>query len=266
VTTSQATADPFALRRAYGHCPDVADDPTTMTLVRERLVLILLVTYMVGGSAWAISQGRDASAIDGPASMAQQLRYIGRDTATGLPAAVDDRFIAQVQHDVERYGKDARQPVPPPAPPASGMDIVSLTVSRLGIQAAPVRRYGLDAYGRLDVPQDTSTVGWNPAYNDLPGEGGSTFFAAHVEFGGRAGVFNQLSTLQPGDEVSVALSSGSVYTYRVTSDVDYGLAAIDMGAILRGREGTESITLMTCSGPSGEDYPYRTVVLAERVP
>jgi hypothetical protein len=38
-----------------------------------------------------------------------------------------------------------------------------------------------------------------------------------------------------------------------------------MGAILRGREGSESLTLMTCSGPPGADgYPLRTVVLAER--
>ena len=46
---------------------------------------------------------------------------------------------------------------------------------------------------------------------------------------------------------------------------DYALGAIDMGALLRGREGIESITLMTCSGPPDEgDYPLRTVVLAER--
>jgi hypothetical protein len=52
----------------------------------------------------------------------------------------------------------------------------------------------------------------------------------------------------------------------VTSDVDYALATIDMGALLYGREGTESITLMTCSGPPGADgYPLRTVVLAERL-
>jgi hypothetical protein len=39
-----------------------------------------------------------------------------------------------------------------------------------------------------------------------------------------------------------------------------------MGAILVGREGRESITLMTCSGPpTPEGYLERTVVLAERV-
>ena len=64
----------------------------------------------------------------------------------------------------------------------------------------------------------------------------------------------------------MTLSDGTVARYRVTSTVDYPLGSIDMGAILDGLEGRESITLMTCSGPPNEgEYPLRTVVLAERV-
>jgi len=59
---------------------------------------------------------------------------------------------------------------------------------------------------------------------------------------------------------------GGIHRYRVTSTVDYDLATVDMGAILHGREGTESLTLMTCSGPviNGE-YALRTIVLAVRM-
>jgi sortase (surface protein transpeptidase) len=191
------------------------------------------------------------------------LRYLGRDPLTGLPSRVDDRFIAESERAIERYGRDAGDPVPPPPP--EGPDVDSLAIPALGV-SAPVARLGLDAYGRLDVPQDTETVGWNPAYTSLPGTGGSTFFAAHFEYGGRPGVFFRLATLQPGSEVMVRLTDGSSYRYRVVSVVDYPLAAIDMGALLRGLEGRESIVLMTCSGPPDEgNYPYRTVVLAERV-
>ena len=109
-------------------------------------------------------------------------------------------------------------------------------------------------------------MGWNPAYNALPGEGGATFFAAHYEFAGRPGVFKRLSALTAGDEVAVTLTDGSVHRYRVTSVVDYALETIDMGAILRGREGRESIALMTCSGPVvSHGFAERTVVLADRV-
>ena len=73
------------------------------------------------------------------------------------------------------------------------------------------------------------------------------------------------STLLPGDTIEVALTDGTLHRYRVTSTVEYALGTIDMGALLHGREGIESITLMTCSGPANEgEYAFRTVVLAER--
>jgi sortase (surface protein transpeptidase) len=198
-----------------------------------------------------------------PRDLATTLRYIGRDTLTGMPAPVDDRFIAANEEAIERYGEDEQEPIPPP--PVNGADIVAIRVPDIGVDAA-MGRYGVDAFGRLDVPQDRVTVGWNPAYSDLPGAGGSTFFAAHYEYGGVPGVFFRLSTLRAGAEVEVSLSDGTVAGYRVTSAVDYPLGSIDMGAILTGLEGRESITLMTCSGPPNEgEYPLRTVVLAERI-
>ncbi len=192
----------------------------------------------------------------------EELRYVGRDGLTGMPARVNDRFIAETEKAIERYGKDERQPEAPPPP--GPVDIAWVTIERLGLSRNRIGRYGLDAFGRLDVPQDTATIGWNPAYCQLPGSGGSTFLAAHVYFGGRPGVFANLSKLAGGDQIEIGLTDGSVHRYRVTSVVDYALAAIDMGAILRGRDGIESITLMTCSGPPNEgEYAFRTVVLAE---
>ena len=193
----------------------------------------------------------------------QDLRYVGRDGLTGMPVRVDDVFIAETEAAIERYGKDAGEPQPPPPP--GPIDIVSISIPALGLSRTKVGRYGLDAYGRLDVPQDTGTVGWNPAFCSLPGEGGATFFAAHVWYGGRPGVFARLSTLSARDEITVALSDSSEHRYTVTSVVDYALGTIDMGALLHGREGAESITLMTCSGtPNEGEYAFRTVVLAVR--
>jgi len=225
----------------------------------HALVVVLVATAIVAGG----SVERAGSAPPAAPGMAELLRHVGRDPLTGMPAPVSDRFIAEHESAVERYGKDEQEPEPPP--PVSRSDIARLVLPRLGVDA-PVARFGLDRYGRLDVPQDSRTVGWNPAYSALPGEDGATFLAAHFEYGGVPGVFNRLSTLQPGDDAVVFLSDGSRHSYRVTSSVDYALAAIDMGAILAGREGMESLTLMTCSGPAGSgEYPLRTVVLAERV-
>ncbi|HMO54213.1 MAG TPA: class F sortase [Tepidiformaceae bacterium] len=220
---------------------------------------LLLGSYALGIGFGAAEANSTASS-----GLAHELRYIGRDPLTGMAVRVDDRFIAQVEESIARYGQDARQPVPPP--PAGERDLSRVSIPALGLSDVVVGRYGLDAFGRLDVPQDASTIGWNPAYNALPGEGGGTFLAAHYEYAGRPGVFHRLSSMRNGDEVLVTLSDGSVYEYRVTSVVDYALGSIDMGALLHAREGVESITLMTCSGPpSGGEYWFRTVVLAERV-
>jgi LPXTG-site transpeptidase (sortase) family protein len=181
-----------------------------------------------------------------------------------MGSTVGDRFIAAVEESFETYYEEDREPVPPPE--LTGPTVVRLEIPALGVSAA-VAPYGLDRAGRLDVPQDTATVGWNPGFTSTPGAGGSTFFAAHYEYLGRPGVFHELSSLRPGDEIRVTLSDGGVLRYKVTSTLDYALATIDMGAILAGREGVESLTLMTCSGPGdGGRYPLRTVVLAEAVP
>lgn len=228
-------------------------------------VATLTAAALVLGAAWAGSRGGDTgadAAAPGGRDLAAELRYIGRDGMTGMPASVDEGFIAAQEQEIERYGKDEREPLPPPA--VEGVDVARVGIPALAVDAA-TGRYGVDRFGRLDVPQDRVTIGWNPAYSGVPGQGGATFFAAHYEYGGIAGVFFRLNTLTPGDRVNVTLSDGSVHSYGVVSVVDYPLGAIDMGAILEGREGMESITLMTCSGPPDEgEYPLRTVVLAER--
>lgn len=228
-------------------------------------VAVLAVAALGMVSPWDRGPSRavaQSAPMQAPA-LGAELRYIGRDPATGMAARVDDRFIARVEHEVERYGQDEREAVPPPE--RSGVEPSILRVPDLDVDH-PTGRLGLDVYGRLDVPQDRVTIGWHPAYSDIPGTGGATFLAAHYEYQGIPGVFFTLSSLAPGAMVELELDDGTVHQYRVTSTIDYELGVIDMGALLLGREGTESITLMTCSGPVRDgNYQERTVVLAERV-
>lgn len=212
-----------------------------------------------------VGENEAAAAPAAAPGLASQLRYLGRDPVTGLPTNVDEQFIAATRRAVERYGKD-EQPARAPSPLTAGtIDVRSVVIPSLGVRPA-VTRMGVDRYGRLDVPDNNLNVAWYPDFSALPGDDGSTFLAAHFVHAGRPGVFNRLATLRPGDEVVVTLSNGANHRYLVRSTVDYHLGAIDMGAILRGLEGAESLTLMTCSGPPDEgEYAYRTVVLAERV-
>lgn len=207
-------------------------------------------------------EGNAQSAVAAP-SLGDELRYIGRDGATRMSAPVDDRFIARVEEDVAQYGQNPRDAVPPPPP--VGPEPATLRVESLGVDA-PIARLGRDPYGRLDVPQDTATVGWNPGDSGVPGTGRSTFLAAHYSYGGAPGVFYRLATLAPGSIIEVTLDDSSVYRYIVRSTLDYELGVIDMGALLAGREGVESVVLMTCSGPVvNGNHQWRTVVLADRI-
>ena len=239
------------------------DDPVVNRLRFAATATLLAAT--IGAAAYLAWPGPTSAAetvIAAPA-LSEQLRHIGRDHLTGLPAWVGEGFIAQQEQARDRYGKDEREAIPPP--PLEGTDVAAIAVEAIGIEAN-IDRFGVDRFGRLDVPQDAATVGWHPAYSSLPGSGGATFLAAHYEFGGRPGIFYQLSDLQPGDVINVELSNGTAEFYIVSSAVDYELGVIDMGALLFGREGAESITLMTCSGRFVDGtFDYRTVVLAERL-
>lgn len=227
--------------------------------VAVALLLWSVALALHGGNA----RRAEAEVRRAPPGYVEQLRYIGRDPLTGMATTVNDRYIAEVERAIENHGAEESIAIPPP--PVSGADIEALVIPAINV-GATVGRYGVDRAGRLDVPQDDRTVGWNPGYASLPGSGQSTFLAAHFEYLGRPGVFYRLSSLSAGDEVRVMLTDGSEHRYRVTSTVDYALATIDMASLLVGREGVESIVLMTCSGPPDEgNYPLRTVVLAERV-
>src|SRR5690606_28869468 len=113
---------------------------------------VTLVAALAVAGAWAWPGSGTPAGAATPGALAQELRYVGRDPLTGMAARVDDRFIAEVEESVERYGKDEREPVPPP--PAGEVDVASVSVPALGLANVNVGRYGLDAFGRLDVPQD----------------------------------------------------------------------------------------------------------------
>ena len=92
----------------------------------------------------------------------EHLRYVGRDGATGLPVRVNDRFIAETEKAIERYGQDAVEPVPPPAP--GPVDIASVSIAKLGLSGTAVGPYGLGGFGRPGVPQDTTPIRPDPAH------------------------------------------------------------------------------------------------------
>src|ERR1700722_5019628 len=79
-----------------------------------------------------------------------------------------------------------------------------------------VTQLGLNADGTVQVPTNVKAPGWF-APGPSPGQVGSAVLLGHVDSSQGPGVFFQLRTLQPGNQITVNLADGVVATFKVTS-------------------------------------------------
>ena len=138
-----------------------------------------------------------------------------------------------------------------------GLEIAGLRVD------APVEPYGVARNGEMDVPNNTRDVAWY-RHGPSPGEPGSAVLAAHVDLGGRRGVFYRLGALEPGDLVTVTFDDGSRRDFRVAARAEYTKEELPTEAIFS-RQGDPVLTLITCGGgfnPSLRSYDSNVVVYA----
>jgi LPXTG-site transpeptidase (sortase) family protein len=164
-------------------------------------------------------------------------------------------------------------PTSPPVPLSAGGDLqvfevdggpdpVRLEIAKLGVDAS-IDGYGVARDGSMDVPRNTRDVAWY-RYGSRPGEPGSAVLAAHVDLGGRKGVFHQLRRLEPGDIVSVHFDDGSTQRFRVVARAEYEKDELPVDAIFS-RQGDPVLTLITCGGafnPGLRTYDSNVVVYA----
>lgn len=139
---------------------------------------------------------------------------------------------------------------------------VRLEIGSLRVDA-PVDPYGVARNGEMDVPGNTRDVAWY-RYGPSPGEPGSAVLAAHVDLGGRKGVFYGLGSLEPGDLVTVVYDDDSRRDFRVEARAEYTKEELPTAAIFS-REGDPVLTLITCGGgfnPSLRTYDSNVVVYA----
>lgn len=139
---------------------------------------------------------------------------------------------------------------------------VALRIDQLGVDAR-VQAVAVDASGELDLPLDATLAAW---YEEgaAPGESGSAVVAAHVDYGGRPGIFFRLSTLESGDRVEVRYDDGSTSTFAVAGERSYDKRSLPVDELFR-RGGEPVLTLVTCGGRFDRrtrSYERNTVVTA----
>lgn len=121
---------------------------------------------------------------------------------------------------------------------------IAVRIPDLGLEAT-VLSVGVDEENQFAVPA-ADTVGWYK-YGASPGSAGSAVLAAHVDYGGQAGAFFNLSELQTGETLEVEMLDGSVLKYRVTDNVLYDKEELPADELFR-KDGDAVLTLITCGG------------------
>jgi sortase (surface protein transpeptidase) len=139
---------------------------------------------------------------------------------------------------------------------------VGLAIPALGVTSAVIE-LGLEDDGSMEVPPGAYPAGWYDQ-SPTPGELGPAILAAHVDWGGKPGVFHAIRDLQPGDEVSVARQDGSIATFRVDRVDEYAKEAFPTDAVY-GDLDHAGLRLITCGGDFDDDsgsYEDNVVVFA----
>ena len=189
-------------------------------------------------------------------------------TSVGTPNAATPAIAAAA-------GK-AYFPPPPPrasAPPANSAGIARVVATNLGVDHYVEVDHIVN--NEMESPRDGEyAIGFYPDF-DKPGAGGNSVFSAHETWNHFQGPFYQLANAKVGDEITIVMSDGRNFRYRVFSNVRYEVDSMPMAEVLwptKRPKGEEWLTMFTCGGrivygSNGfGEYLDRDVIIAKRIP
>lgn len=184
---------------------------------------------------------------------------VGSDSASGAQGhavKVSHGVPARVAADITKA--NGQQSVTTDKP-------LQLRIPAIHVSSA-IEPVGVLASGDLATPQQQpwTNVGWYTA-GPRPGEYGSAVIDGHLDRpGGLPAVFWNLSSLQRGDEIIVAMTSGKILHFAVTRVEYYVPQQAPLEAIF-GDSGGHYLNLITCAGdwiPAQHQTTQRLVVFA----
>jgi sortase (surface protein transpeptidase) len=136
---------------------------------------------------------------------------------------------------------------------------------------SPVKAMGLTSDNKMAVPDNFTQVGWYGSGGTIPGDIGNAVMGAHVDNGGIdptiKGVFKNLHTLVPGDDIYITDDNGAVLHFKVIARKIYPYNTTATSAVF-GPSTERDLNLITCYGtwlPKADTYNERLVVFARLV-
>lgn len=211
-----------------------------MSISRISIVLFASVTLLFGASAaWAID-----------ADSAPRSDLIGESVVVSPSPTPPPTTVERPGPNPPKATSSTTAPAPP-SPPTTTFtaqpppDPERLAIPALGVDA-PIVPVGLEPDGTMEIPR-VAEAGW---FQPGPRPGapfGSAVIAAHVDYGGAAGVFFELRTLEVGSEVTVTDDAGQPLTYIVTERFQVDKQELPVDELFR-PGGAPTLTLVTCGG------------------
>jgi hypothetical protein len=233
------------------------------------VLLVVGLAAFVGAGALVVASARadggngivlqvdDVVAAVPPSTVAPIVPTVPVTTPITSPAATTDPGAADTT--TERVDDE---PTPAYVHDESRPKPVGLQINTVDVSRYPVRSVGLQDNGQLEVPDETE-IGWYK-YGATAGRPGATVLAAHVNWRGSDGPFSRLGSVEPGDQIEVALDDGTTRNYIVTERAMYGKLMLPRERIWR-NTGHEELVLITCGGefnPEIRSFKSNIVVYA----
>lgn len=145
-------------------------------------------------------------------------------------------------------GPPASPAVPQPgwvgATPMAESTPVRILIPAIGVDSE-LMALGLQDDGTMEVPPTGFPAGWYTGA-PTPGELGPAIIAGHVDWAG-PGVFHDLHSLAPEDEVTVTREDGTTAVFRVTRVEQYAKDAFPTDEVY-GDIDHAGLRLITCGG------------------
>jgi sortase (surface protein transpeptidase) len=140
-----------------------------------------------------------------------------------------------------------------------------LEVPAIGVDSE-LMALGLQDDGSLEVPPAGFPAGWFTGA-PMPGDVGPAVMAGHVDWDGSPGVFYDLRSLQPGDEITVTRADRTAVVFEVVSVDQFAKDAFPTDAVY-GDLDHAGLRLISCGGSfdhAERSYEDNIVVFADLI-
>ncbi|HEX7405364.1 MAG TPA: class F sortase [Candidatus Nanopelagicaceae bacterium] len=142
---------------------------------------------------------------------------------------------------------------------------VLISIPAIGVTSKFIK-LGLDKTGALQVPTTGNVAGWYTGA-PTPGELGPAIIVAHVDMGGKEGVFFHLKELKKGNLIAISRADGKIVKFVVTATSNFLKTSFPTAKIY-GDINFAGLRLITCGGAFDSKtghYLSNVVVFAKMV-